>query len=116
MRNVQITAGRPLRSALPARRYALPILAALTLLFLAAARPIAVQPTSTYTSLDGHFSFTYPSNWTLHVNEVSVAGTDVFHPVQNVVELDAPGKPRPYILIEYMYNVDGQNIADFIDN
>lgn len=98
-------------------KYALPAaIGVILLLFVVAARQLAAQPTSTYTSTDGGFRFTYPSNWTLHVNEVSVAGSDVFHPVQNIVELDAPGKPRPYILIEYMYNVDGQNITDFIDN
>jgi hypothetical protein len=91
-------------------------LAIALLLFVAAARQFSTPVTSTFTSTDGGFQFTYPSTWTLHVNEVSVAGSDVFHPVQNVVELDAPGKPRPYILIEYMYNVNGQNLGDFIDN
>ncbi len=98
-------------------KYALALtLGMVLLLFGAAARQFSAQVTSTYTSIDGGFRFTYPSTWTLHVNEVSVAGTDVFHPVQNVLELDAPGKPRPYILIEYMYNVDGQNLDQFVDN
>ncbi len=98
-------------------KYALSVVLAIVLvLFVPAARQFSAPVTSTYTSIDGGFRFTYPSTWTLHVNEVSVAGTDVFHPVQNVLELDAPGKPRPYILIEYMYNVDGQNLDYFIDN
>ncbi len=91
-------------------------IAVLLLPLVAAARQFSAPVMTTYTSTDGGFRFTYPSTWTLRINEVSVAGTDIFHPVQNVLELDAPGKPRPYILIEYMYNVDGQNIAEFIDN
>ena len=117
MRNMTNSGAGSKRRSFFQSRYALSVAIAIVLLpFVAAARQLAVQPTSTYTSIDGGFRFTYPSNWTLHANEVSVAGTDVFHPVQNIVEFDAPGKPRPYILIEYMYNVDGQNITDFIDN
>ncbi len=98
-------------------KYMLSLALAIVLLpFVAAARQFSAQVMTTYTSTDGGFRFTYPSTWTLHINEVSVAGTDVFHPVENVLELDAPGKPRPYILIEYMYNVDGQNLNDFIEN
>ncbi len=109
-------AGKQHRSFLYSRYILSVALAVVLLPFVAAARQFSAQVMTTYTSTDGGFSFTYPSTWALHVNEVSVAGTDVFHPVQNVVELDAPGKPRPYILIEYMYNVDGQNLNDFIEN
>src|SRR5512140_527988 len=94
-------AGRQ-RRPFSSNKYIPPVVAAaIVLLFVAAARQFSGPVMTTYTSTDGGFRFTYPSSWTLHVNEVSVAGTSVFHPVQDVIELDAPGKPRPYILIEY---------------
>lgn len=117
MQNIHNTAAGSRLRRFFGNRYRLTAAIGIALLLLvAAARQFETQPMSTYTSTDGGFQFRYPSTWALHVNEVSVAGTSVYHPVQNIVELDAPGKPRPYILIEYMYNVDGQNISEFIDN
>ena len=99
------------------RKYWLSILAGIiALLVLGAARQLNGQDMRTYTSTDGRFKIRFPSNFTLHVNEVSVAGSDVFHPVSNIVELDVPGHPRPSILIEYMFNVQPQSMSDFIEN
>jgi hypothetical protein len=105
------------RRSLSQNKYALyAIVGTVLLLVLVAARQLDARSMHTYTSSDGGFRFRYPVGFTLHVNEVSVAGSVVYHPVQNVIELDAPGHPRPYILIEYMYNVGAQQIDEFVEN
>ena len=107
----------PQRPSFFQNRFTLAVAAGIALLLLVgAARQFDAQPMHTYTNTPGGFRLRYPGNFILHENEVSVAGSDAFHPVENIVELDAPGHPRPYILIEYMYNMQGQQLDDFIDN
>lgn len=105
------------RPAFTWTRQAFSVVAAFALLFgMGAARPFDTISTRTYISSQGRFQLQFPAAYSLHVDEVSVAGTSVFHPVQQVIELDAPGHPRPTILIEYMYNMSAETLDDFIEN
>ncbi len=58
----------------------------------------------------------FPLYFSLHVEEVKVQGHNYYHPVKNIIELDLPWKPKPYLLISFANNATEQSIDDYIEN
>lgn len=69
-----------------------------------------------YKCTDGKYALRFPLHYSLHVERVKVQGRNQYHPVKNIVELDVPGKPKPYLLLSYTKNLQSQPIDEFIAN
>lgn len=67
-----------------------------------------------YKSQEGMFSINFPFWYSMHVNEARVEDTNTFHSVTGIIELDAPGKPTPYILIGYSHTIGVQTVDSYI--
>lgn len=70
----------------------------------------------TYKSASGGYQITFPFNMALHVNKVKVQGKNEYHSVENVIELDASGKPLPYMLISFSDNMEPQSVQEYVKN
>lgn len=69
----------------------------------------------TYKSDEGRYSFQYPSDFSLHINEIHVFESTAYQPEENVVELDGPNL-NPSISIYHTQISQNMNINQFIDS
>jgi hypothetical protein len=71
---------------------------------------------ATFINKDGKYSVSYPENYILHVNQVRVQKTNIYHKIMDAIELDKPGGPAPYIVIQFSQDYMPTSIGDYIEN
>jgi hypothetical protein len=72
---------------------------------------------TTYQNKDGKFKISYPSDLSIHVNEVHVRNTTRYNPVKNVVELDSKALNKaPYVILQFSDSYNAQTVSGYVDN
>lgn len=76
------------------------------------------QQWKTYTNTEGKYSFQYPSNFELHINERYIFESDhKYHPAKNTIELDPPlTGSSSTIFIEHTFFQMPISLDDYIKN
>jgi hypothetical protein len=71
---------------------------------------------ATFVNKNGKYSISYPENYVLHVNQIKVQKTNVYHKIMNAIELDRPGGPSPYIVLQFSQDYIPMPIGDYIES